>query len=314
MRCLICLDEDVEAGARLHTNICACKSSAIHTICLEQMVNSDRMRMKDVDSRMRCSVCLRRYTLAPTYVVLPAPPKDKLQGCKWTKRLAFLSLARAVALLVFISIAVPILVSYSGMAQYVFACFILLCLWVLGSCLRSHMAVRPLEGAPPSVHELAQLEGATRTHALDVAQAAPRQRLAIFFRGDDRASTPRAQSGASTLRGPSVQELAPTEQQASEDGIGGPPSRRTRLSVLVSREEDDDRSPVPTSRIAPPAHSPSEIAVGIIPGETVPNTTRWTPSERESGDDSSSVDVPATTRRPGSPSSVCSSVVSSYAA
>ncbi|KAG8458561.1 hypothetical protein KFE25_003096 [Diacronema lutheri] len=61
--CLVCLDEDVEPDDALLYEICDCKATAVHRICLEKLVNSRRRRALPLDTRLRCDVCLHPYAV-----------------------------------------------------------------------------------------------------------------------------------------------------------------------------------------------------------------------------------------------------------
>jgi hypothetical protein len=80
--CLICLEEEsaerADAGERAQRaddemlyGICACKTTAIHQICLEKLVNSRGRRKLNLEERMACPVCAQGFTVPYTCTALP---------------------------------------------------------------------------------------------------------------------------------------------------------------------------------------------------------------------------------------------------
>jgi hypothetical protein len=63
LACLVCLEEDDVADGDMLHDICACKTTAIHRVCLEKLVNSRRRRRLSIEERMACPVCTRRFTV-----------------------------------------------------------------------------------------------------------------------------------------------------------------------------------------------------------------------------------------------------------
>jgi hypothetical protein len=63
--CYVCMDDDdgTNGLGAPHVRICACMTSAIHTACLEKMLNSKKSRARPIAERTRCMVCNSAFTL-----------------------------------------------------------------------------------------------------------------------------------------------------------------------------------------------------------------------------------------------------------
>jgi len=125
LTCYVCMED----GSAPLSNICGCTTSAIHSVCLEKLVNSAGARGKPLEDRTRCAICTSPYTCGFTPYVIAPPRPGPLARCAKSTYLWRFSTPCFGFLILVIVLALNMLLGRQALTLYIFIVVITLALF-----------------------------------------------------------------------------------------------------------------------------------------------------------------------------------------